>query len=143
MTVNYRESYGLHANCGILFNHESPRRGTEFVTRKIPGGGQDLPGVADHLLLGNLPRRTDWGFAGDYVEAMYLMLQEDEPGDYVIATARRTPSRSFLDLAFGVVGSTTGRRMSAVDERFIRPAEVDQWSAIRARRARFLGWKPR
>jgi GDPmannose 4,6-dehydratase len=141
MTVNYRESYGLHANCGILFNHESPRRGTEFVTRKISQAVARISlGLQDHLLLGNLHAERDWGFAGDYVEAMYLMLQEDEPGDYVIATGETHPVTEFLDLAFGVVGIDDWTSYVGVDERFIRPAEVDQLVGDPSKAHAVLGW---
>jgi GDPmannose 4,6-dehydratase len=144
MTVNYRESYGLHANCGILFNHESPRRGTEFVTRKISQAVARISlGLQDHLLLGNLHAERDWGFAGDYVEAMYLMLQEDEPGDYVIATGETHPVTEFLDLAFGVVGIDDWTPHVRVDERFIRPAEVDQLVGDPSKARAVLGWKPK
>jgi GDPmannose 4,6-dehydratase len=144
MTVNYRESYGLHANCGILFNHESPRRGTEFVTRKITQAVARISlGMQDHLLLGNLYAERDWGFAGDYVEAMYLMLQEDEPGDYVIATGETHPVTEFLDLAFGVVGIDDWTPYVGVDERFIRPAEVDQLVGDPSKARAVLGWKPK
>ncbi|MBB5167039.1 GDP-mannose 4,6-dehydratase [Mycobacterium sp. AZCC_0083] len=144
MTVNYRESYGLHANCGILFNHESPRRGTEFVTRKISQAVARISlGLQDHLLLGNLHAERDWGFAGDYVEAMYLMLQEDEPGDYVIATGETHPVTEFLDLAFGVVGIDDWTPYVRVDERFIRPAEVDQLVGDPSKARAVLGWKPK
>jgi GDPmannose 4,6-dehydratase len=144
MTVNYRESYGLHANCGILFNHESPRRGTEFVTRKISQAVARISlGLQDHLLLGNLHAERDWGFAGDYVEAMYLMLQEDEPGDYVIATGETHPVTEFLDLAFGVVGIDDWTPYVRVDERFIRPAEVDQLVGDPSKAHAVLGWKPK
>ncbi|MCW2558327.1 MAG: GDP-mannose 4,6-dehydratase [Mycobacterium sp.] len=144
MTVNYRESYGLHANCGILFNHESPRRGTEFVTRKISQAVARISlGLQDHLLLGNVHAERDWGFAGDYVEAMYLMLQEDEPGDYVIATGETHPVTEFLDLAFGVVGIDDWTPYVRVDERFIRPAEVDQLVGDPSKAHAVLGWKPK
>jgi GDPmannose 4,6-dehydratase len=144
MTVNYRESYGLHANCGILFNHESPRRGTEFVTRKITQAVARISlGLQDRLLLGNLHAERDWGFAGDYVEAMYLMLQEDEPGDYVIATGETHPVTEFLDLAFGAVGIDDWAPYVGVDERFIRPAEVDQLVGDPSKARAVLGWKPK
>src|SRR3954453_17870451 len=127
MTVNYRESYGAHASSGILFNHESERRGTEFVTRKVTRAVARIAlGLQESMALGNLEARRDWGFAGDYVEAMYLMLQEDEPGDYVIATGETHPVTEFLDLAFGAVGINDWAPHVRVDERFIRPAEVDQ-----------------
>ncbi|MFO7245037.1 MAG: GDP-mannose 4,6-dehydratase, partial [Actinomycetes bacterium] len=105
MTINYRESYGMHASSGILFNHESPRRGTEFVTRKVSQAVARITlGLQDHVVLGNLDARRDWGFAGDYVEAMWRMLQQDEPDDYVVATGEAHSIRDLLDAAFGHVG---------------------------------------
>jgi GDPmannose 4,6-dehydratase len=125
ITVNYRESYGLHASSGILFNHESPRRGLEFVTRKITHAVARIKlGMDKEVRLGNLEAQRDWGFAGDYVEAMYLMLQQDEPGDYVVATNETHSVREFCQIAFGHVGLDYEDHV-VVDERFFRPAEVD------------------
>src|SRR4051812_39982041 len=126
MTVNYRESYGAHACSGILFNHESPRRGEEFVTRKVTRGAARIAhGRQTELVLGNLESRRDWGFAGDYVEAMWLMLQQEKPGDYVIATGETHSIRDLLDIAFNRVGIADWGRYVRQDPRFFRPAEVD------------------
>src|SRR5207253_2246881 len=125
ITVNYRESYGLFACSGILFNHESPRRGLEFVTRKISDGVARIKlGLADELKLGNLDAQRDWGFAGDYVEAMWLMLQQDEPEDFVIATGEPHSVREFVDVAFAHVGLDPAKHVKT-DPEFLRPAEVD------------------
>ena len=125
ITVNYRESYNLFAVSGILFNHESPRRGLEFVTRKIADGVARIKvGLTDELLLGNLEAKRDWGFAGDYVRAMWLMLQADEPVDYVIATGREYAVQEFVDLAFAHAGLDPADHVKT-DPRFLRPAEVD------------------
>jgi GDPmannose 4,6-dehydratase len=125
ITVNYRESYDLHASSGILFNHESPRRGLEFVTRKITHAVARIKlGMDTEVRLGNLEAQRDWGFAGDYVEAMWLMLQQDEPGDYVVATNETHSVREFCEIAFGHVGLDFQDHV-VVDERFFRPAEVD------------------
>lgn len=143
VTVNYRESYGLHASCGILFNHESPRRGENFVTRKITRGLARIKlGVQPKLFLGNLDARRDWGFAGDYADAMWRMLQQDEPDDYVIATGETHSVRDFLD-AVGDVLDLDWRPYVEVDPRYYRPAEVDvlQGDASKARAK--LGWVPR
>ena len=142
ITVNYRESYGLFAVNGILFNHESPRRGKEFVTRKITDGVARIKhGLADELHLGNLEARRDWGYAGDYVKAMWLMLQRDEPRDYVVATGLTHSVRDFCEIAFAHVG-LDWQDYVRVDPRFVRPAEVDhlQGDATRARTE--LGWEP-
>jgi GDPmannose 4,6-dehydratase len=142
-TVNYRESYGLHASCGILFNHESPRRGENFVTRKITRGLTRIKlGLQSRLLLGNLDARRDWGYAADYVEAMWLMLQQDEPGDYVVATGETHSVREFLDEVGGLL-DLDWRPHLEIDPRYYRPAEVDilQGDATRARQR--LGWQPR
>jgi GDPmannose 4,6-dehydratase len=141
--INYRESYGLHISNGILFNHESPRRGETFVTRKITRAvGRILLGMQDHLYLGNLDARRDWGFAGDFVEAMWLMLQQDKPGDYVVATGVSYSVREFIQAAFGYVG-LDWERYIRFHPRYLRPSEVDilQGDASRARSV--LGWKPR
>jgi GDPmannose 4,6-dehydratase len=125
ITVNYRESYKIHASSGILFNHESPRRGLEFVTRKITDGVARIKyGLSDKLALGNLDAKRDWGFAGDYVRAMWLMLQQDEPGDYVIATGRTHSVKDFVKIAFDHVGLDYEKYV-VTDPRFVRPAEVD------------------
>jgi len=125
ITVNYRESYDLHASSGILFNHESPRRGLEFVTRKISYGVARIKlGQQQELRLGNLEAQRDWGFAGDYVKAMWLMLQQDEPDDYVVATGETHTVREFLDVAFGQLG-LDWQRYVKIDPRYYRPTEVD------------------
>ncbi len=143
ITVNYRESYGMHATSGILFNHESPRRGLEFVTRKISHGVARIKlGLDEELRLGNLEARRDWGFAGDYVEAMWLMLQQDQPDDYVIATGETHSVREFCELAFGYVGLDY-RDYVVVDQRFMRPAEVDLLIGDASKARKKLGWQPR
>ena len=126
MTINYRESYGMHASSGILFNHESPRRGPEFVTRKItPAVARIKLGLQDEVALGNLDAKRDWGFAGDYVDAMWRMLQQDEADDYVVATGETHSIREFLDVAFRHVGIEDWSQHVVHDPRFFRPAEVD------------------
>lgn len=141
MTVNYRESFNLHASCGILFNHESPLRGIEFVTRKITDGVARIRlGLADKLWLGNLDARRDWGHARDYVKAMWLMLQQDKPDDYVVATGRTTTVREFCDLAFSHVG-LKAEDYVCVDERYLRPAEVDVLVGNASKAHTELGWK--
>jgi GDPmannose 4,6-dehydratase len=143
ITVNYRESYGLHASSGILFNHESPRRGLEFVTRKITYGvAQIAHGLAAELRLGNLDSQRDWGFAGDYVEAMYLMLQQDEPGNYVISTNVTHSVREFCELAFERVG-LDWEKYVVQDQRFFRPAEVDLLVGDSSQARTVLGWTPK
>lgn len=142
ITVNYRESYGMHASSGILFNHESPRRGLEFVTRKISHGVARIAlGLDRELRLGNLDAQRDWGYAGDYVRAMWLMLQQDQPGDYVVATGQTHSVRRFCELAFAHVGLDY-RDYVVVDERFFRPAEVDLLVGDPSRAREKLGWKP-
>ena len=142
ITINYRESFGIHASSGILFNHESPRRGIEFVTRKITYSVAMIKhGRAHELRLGNLDARRDWGFAGDYVKAMWLMLQQDEPGDYVVATGETHEVREFCDLAFKRVGLDY-RDHVVQDERFMRPAEVDLLIGDPTKARDVLGWKP-
>ncbi|ABU59271.1 MULTISPECIES: GDP-mannose 4,6-dehydratase [Roseiflexus] len=142
ITVNYRESYGMHASSGILFNHESPRRGLEFVTRKISHGVARIAlGLDTELRLGNLDAQRDWGFAGDYVRAMWLMLQQDQPGDYVVATGQTHSVRRFCELAFGYAGLDYQKHV-VVDERFFRPAEVDLLVGDPSRAYEQLGWKP-
>lgn len=143
ITVNYRESYDLHASSGILFNHESPRRGLEFVTRKISHGVAQIKlGLADELRLGNLEARRDWGFAGDYVEAMWLMLQQDTPSDFVIATGETHSVQEFCEVAFARAGLDWEQHV-VIDERFFRPAEVDLLVGDASRAANELDWTPR
>lgn len=142
MTVNYRESFGMHASSGILFNHESPLRGIEFVTRKITDGVARIKlGMADTLALGNLDARRDWGHARDYVRAMWLMLQQDTPDDYVIATGRTVPVREFCRLAFAHVGLSMDDHVRS-DARFLRPAEVDVLHGDASKARARLGWVP-
>lgn len=142
ITINYRESYDLHATSGILFNHESPRRGIEFVTRKITYHVAKIKlGLADELRLGNLDARRDWGFAGDYVKAMWLMLQQDEPADYVIATGETHSVEDFLNEAFGYV-DLDWHDYVAQDPRFMRPAEVDLLVGDPSKAGQELGWEP-
>jgi GDPmannose 4,6-dehydratase len=141
ITVNYRESYGLHASSGMLFNHESPRRGLEFVTRKVSHGvARIVCGLDDKLLLGNLESQRDWGFAGDYVRAMWLMLQADRPADYVVATGQTHSVRQLCEVAFGHVGLDWAEHV-VVDERFLRPAEVDLLVGDATRARTELGWE--
>lgn len=142
ITVNYRESYNLHATSGILFNHESPRRGLEFVTRKISHQAARIKlGLASELRLGNLDARRDWGFAGDYVRAMWLMLQRDEPEDYVVATGETHSVEEFLDVAFGHL-DLDWKQYVVQDERYMRPAEVDLLVGDPSKAGRELGWEP-
>jgi GDPmannose 4,6-dehydratase len=143
ITVNYRESYGLYAVSGILFNHESPRRGIEFVTRKVTDGVARIKlGLASDLRLGNLDARRDWGYAGDYVEAMWLMLQQDSPRDYVVGSGETHSVRELVELAFSHVGLDY-RKYVVSDPRYIRPAEVDVLLADPAKARRELGWAPK
>ena len=142
ITVNYRESYDLHATSGILFNHESPRRGLEFVTRKITHGVARIKhGLATELRLGNLEAQRDWGFAGDYVDAMWRMLQQDEPGDYVVSTGHTHAVREFCEIAFSHVGLDY-REFVVQDEAFFRPAEVDLLVGDSSKARTVLGWEP-
>ena len=142
-TVNYRESYGLHATSGILFNHEGPRRGLEFVTRKVTNGAARIKlGLQDKIALGNLDASRDWGYAGDYVEAMWLMLQEDEPDDYVVATGETHTIRELLELAFAAAGYDDWQSFVEKDPRFERPAEVDLLIGDATKARETLGWKP-
>jgi GDPmannose 4,6-dehydratase len=142
ITVNYRESYGLFACSGILFNHESPRRGLEFVTRKVSDGVARIKlGMADHLSLGNLDAKRDWGFAGDYVRAMWLMLQQPEPDDYVISTGISHSVRDLVEIAFAHAG-LDWEKYVRLDPSLIRPAEVDQLVGDASKAARVLGWEP-
>jgi GDPmannose 4,6-dehydratase len=142
ITINYRESYDLHATSGILFNHESPRRGLEFVTRKITHHVAKIKlGLTSEVRLGNLDSRRDWGFAGDYVKAMWLMLQQDKPDDYVIATGETHSIEEFLDLAFGYV-DLDWHDYVVQDEQFMRPAEVDLLVGDPDKAGKELGWEP-
>jgi GDPmannose 4,6-dehydratase len=143
ITVNYRESYGLHATSGILFNHESPRRGLEFVTRKITWHAAAIKlGLRHELRLGNLDAERDWGFAGDYVRAMWLMLQQDTAEDYVIATGETHRVQECVDIAFDQVGLSTDGHV-VLDPAFLRPAEVDQLIGDPSKAKRELGWEPK
>ena len=143
ITVNYRESYDLFAVSGILFNHEAPRRGLEFVTRKVSDGVARIKlGLSDELRLGNLDAERDWGFAGDYVEAMWLMLQQDEPSDYVIATGEPHSVREFVQTAFERAG-LDWEQYVVIDPKFLRPAEVDQLIGDPTKAKEQLGWQPR
>jgi GDPmannose 4,6-dehydratase len=143
ITVNYRESYDLFAVSGILFNHESPRRGLEFVTRKIADGVARIKlGLTDELRLGNMEAKRDWGFAGDYVEAMWLMLQADEPDDYVIATGEEHAVQEFADIAFAHAGLKAGDYVKT-DPAFMRPAEVDHLVGDATKAREKLGWEPK
>jgi GDPmannose 4,6-dehydratase len=142
IAVNYRESYGLHASCGILFNHESPRRGETFVTRKITQAVARIKlGIQDKLYLGNLEAKRDWGYAGDYVRAMWLMVQQDSPDDYVIGTGEMHSVREFVEMAFGYA-DLDWRNHVEIDPRYYRPAEVDGLQADCSKARRVLGWEP-
>jgi GDPmannose 4,6-dehydratase len=142
ITMNYRESFGIHASSGILFNHESPRRGIEFVTRKITDAVARIKfGLQDELHLGNLDAQRDWGFAGDYVEAMWMMLQQDTPDDYVIATGETHTVREFCERAFGRAGLDMERYV-VIDPKFVRPAEVDLLLGDPSKARAALGWAP-
>jgi len=144
MTINYRESYGMHASSGILFNHESPRRGPEFVTRKVSQAVSRIKlGIQDEIVMGNLDAKRDWGFAGDYVEAMWRMLQQDVADDYVIATGVNHSIRDLLDVAFRVVGIDEWAPLVKQDPRFMRPAEVEMLIGDPAKAHRVLGWEPK
>jgi GDPmannose 4,6-dehydratase len=143
ITVNYRESYGLYAVSGILFNHESPRRGLEFVTRKITDGVARIKlGLAEELRLGNLDAKRDWGFAGDYVEAMWLMLQQEEPEDFVVATGQEHSVRECAEIAFEHAGIDMERHV-VFDSELLRPAEVDHLVGDSTKAREKLGWEPR
>jgi GDPmannose 4,6-dehydratase len=142
ITVNYRESYDMHASSGMLFNHESPRRGLEFVTRKITYGVARIKhGLDKELRLGNLESQRDWGFAGDYVKAMWLMLQQEQPDDYVVSTGQTQSVRRFCELAFGYAGLNYEDYV-VQDERYMRPAEVDLLVGDPTKAHEILGWKP-
>jgi GDPmannose 4,6-dehydratase len=144
ITKNYRESYGMYACSGILFNHESERRGIEFVTRKITDGIARIElGLQDKITLGNLDSKRDWGYAPDYVEAMWLMLQQNEPEDYVIATGETHSIREFLDVAFNHIGIDDWENYIGQDPRFMRPAEVDVLRGDSTRAKNELGWEPK
>jgi GDPmannose 4,6-dehydratase len=143
ITVNYRESYGLHASSGILFNHESPRRGETFVTRKITRAvASILCGLQDKLYLGNLDAKRDWGYAKEYVEAMWLMLQQDTPDDYVIATNETHSVKEFLEVAFNHVG-LEWQKYVEIDSKYFRPAEVDLLIGDYSKAKKKLGWEPK
>ena len=143
ITVNYRESYGLFACSGILFNHESPRRGLEFVTRKVTDAAARIKlGLSSELRLGNLDARRDWGFAGDYVEAMWLMLQQDEPDDFVVSTGETRSVQELVEAAFGAV-ALDWHKYVVLDPKFIRPAEVDLLVGDPTKARTKLGWKPK
>ncbi len=144
ITVNYRESYGLFTCNGILFNHESPIRGIQFVTRKITDGVAKIKyGLAKELRLGNLEAKRDWGFAGDYVEAMYLMLQQKEPGDYVVGTGENHSVKEFVELAFKYAGIKNWEKYVVIDPQFKRPAEVPNLKARPDKAKKILGWSPK
>ena len=144
ITKNYRESYGMFNTSGILFNHESERRGLEFVTRKISDGVAKIKlGLAEYITLGNLEAKRDWGYAPDYVEAMWLMLQQDEPDDYVIATGETHSIKDFLDIAFNHIGLQDWSENVKQDPRFMRPAEVDVLRGDSTKAKQKLGWQPK
>jgi GDPmannose 4,6-dehydratase len=144
MTINYRESYGMHASSGILFNHESPRRGPEFVTRKVSMAVARISlGLQDHVVLGNLDAKRDWGYAGDYVEAMWRMLQQDQADDYVVATGVTHSIRDLLDAAFTHVGIEDWSGYVRQDPRFMRPAEVEMLIGDPTKARTVLGWEPK
>jgi GDPmannose 4,6-dehydratase len=143
ITVNYRESFGLHASSGILFNHESPLRGTEFVTRKVTDAVARIKlGLASELRLGNIDAKRDWGHARDYVEAMWLMLQQDRGDDYVVATGRTTSVREMCEIAFEHAGMAVDKHL-IIDERLFRPAEVDVLLGDPTKARTVLGWEPK
>ena len=143
MTINYRESYGMHASSGILFNHESPRRGPEFVTRKVSQAVARIKlGMQDSITLGNIDAKRDWGFAGDYVDAMWRMLQQDVPDDYVVATGETHSIRELLDVAFRRIGIDDWAPLVKQDPRFMRPAEVELLIGDPTKAREVLGWTP-
>jgi GDPmannose 4,6-dehydratase len=143
LAQNYREAYGMFIACGILFNHESPRRGIPFVTRKITRTAARIRhGLEKKLYLGNLDAKRDWGFAGDYVEAMWLMLQHDKPDDYVVATGESHSVRECLDIAFGAL-ELDWKKYVEIDPRYFRPTEVDHLHGDPSKAMRVLGWKPK
>jgi GDPmannose 4,6-dehydratase len=144
MTVNYREGYNMHASCGILFNHESPRRGHEFVTRKVTSSVARIKlGLQEDLVLGNTDSKRDWGFAGDYVEGMWRILQQDEPDDYVLATGETHSIKELLDAAFTAAGISDWKPYVKHDPRFMRPAEVDLLIGDPTKAKEKLGWEPK
>jgi GDPmannose 4,6-dehydratase len=144
MTINFRESFSIHASNGILFNHESPIRGKEFVTRKITDGVAQIKcGKADKIVLGNLDAKRDWGFAGDYVEAMWLMLQQDDPDDYVVSTGVQHSIHDLLDIAFNAAGITDWRDYVQTAPAFKRPAELHSLCGNNSKAKNILGWKPK
>ncbi len=144
MTINFKESYGMHCSNGILFNHESPIRGIEFVTRKISDGVARIKlGLTDEIRLGNLDSKRDWGFAGDYVEAMWLMLQQENPNNYIVSTGETHSIRDFLDLAFKHVGIENWKKYIKIDPRFKRPAELFSLHGTNKKAQEVLGWKPK
>jgi GDPmannose 4,6-dehydratase len=143
-TLNYREAYGIHASSGILFNHEGPKRGLEFVTRKVTNSVARIKlGLQESITMGNIDSSRDWGYAGDYVEAMWAMLQQDEPDDYVIATGETHTVREFLDVSFKLAGIDDWEPYVKQDPRFYRPAEVDLLIGDASKAHEKLGWKPR
>jgi GDPmannose 4,6-dehydratase len=143
LAQNYREAYGMFISCGILFNHESPRRGIPFVTRKITRTAARIRhGLEKKLYLGNLDAKRDWGFAGDYVEAMWLMLQQDKPDDYVVATGESHSVREVLDITFGAL-ELDWKKYVEIDPRYFRPTEVDHLHGDPSKAKRVLGWKPK
>ena len=143
MTINYRESYGMHASSGILFNHESPRRGPEFVTRKVSQAVARISlGLQENITMGNLDSKRDWGFAGDYVEAMWRMLQQDDADDYVISTGETHSIHDLLEVAFNEVGISDWEHLVKQDPRFLRPAEVDMLIGDSTKAKERLGWTP-
>jgi GDPmannose 4,6-dehydratase len=143
ITVNYRESYGLYACSGILFNHEGPRRGLEFVTRKVTNAVARIKlGLQEEIVLGNLDFKRDWGYAGDYVKAMWMMLQQDEPDDYVIATGETHTGQELVERAFAEVGIDDWQRYVRQDQKFFRPAEVDLLIGDASKAHTKLGWRP-
>lgn len=143
MTVNYRESFGMHASCGILFNHESPLRGTEFVTRKVTDGVARIKlGLRQHLELGNIESKRDWGHAQDYVEAMWLMMQQDQPDDYVIATGRSLSVREMCEIVFRIAGLNAADHI-VITHKYFRPADVDHLLGDPSKAKRKLGWEPK
>jgi len=144
ITTNYRESYDMFNCCGILFNHESERRGIEFVTRKITDGVAKIHlGLQDKIILGNLDTKRDWGYAPDYVESMWLMLQQDEPNDYVVATGEIHSLRELLVTAFGAIGITDWEKYVGQDERYMRPSDVFYLAGNSSKAREMLGWKPK
>ena len=144
MTINFRESYSIHASNGILFNHESPIRGREFVTRKVTDGIARIKlGLQDKIVLGNLDSKRDWGFAGDFVEAMWMMLQQDEPGDYVVSTGIQHSITDLLNIGFNHVGIVDWKKYIESDPRFKRPAELHSLCGDSSKAKKILGWEPK